>query len=118
MATMIHGQRSAGGLLIVAGRRPSFAMQPDPELPGGSRIAIGIRRAVTALQPDLMRQVPFRPGQEELRIEGKAAVRIGVELHHPAVEPALVELRVDRAVERVGEVDAPAVAADLDHLWS
>ena len=27
-----------------------------------------------------------------------------------------IELRIDRAVERVGEIDPPAVAADLDHL--
>ena len=39
-----------------------------------------------------------------------------VELHHPAVDAVGIELRVDGAVERVGEIDAPAVAADLDHL--
>src|SRR5215469_6967917 len=102
MATTTHGQVSA--LLIGAELRPSLAMRFGPNRGGrgDSRIAIRIRRAVAALQPDLMRQVPFRPGQKELRIEGNAAVRIGVELHHPAIEPALVELRIDGAVERVG----------------
>ena len=41
---------------------------------------------------------------------------LGVELHHPAVEAVVIELRVDRAVERVGEIDALPVAADLHHL--
>src|ERR1051326_5646877 len=63
-----------------------------------------------------MRQLSLGPIDEEFGIEGDAALGLGVELHHPAVEAALVELRVDRAVERIGEVDAPAVAADLDHL--
>src|SRR5262249_19834175 len=75
-----------------------------------SRITEGIRRAVAALQPHLMRQLSLRPFDEELGIEGDAAFGLGVELHHPAVEPSLVELRVDRAVKRVGEIDALAVA--------
>ena len=58
----------------------------------------------------------LRPVDEELRVEGDAAIRAGVELHHPAVDALGIELRVDGAIERVGEVDALAVAADLDHL--
>src|SRR5262245_18796538 len=84
--------------------------------PHGLRIAVRIRRAVAALQPHLMRELTLRPGDKELRVEGNAARRIDVELDHPAVETALVELRVDRAVERIGEIDPLAVAADLDHL--
>src|SRR5947209_17270273 len=64
-----------------------------------------------------MRQPALGPIEEEFGIEGETALGLGVELHHPAVEAALVELWVDRAVERVGEIDAPPVAADLDHLW-
>ena len=39
-----------------------------------------------------------------------------VELDHPAVDALGVELRVPGGVQRVGQVDALAVAADLDHL--
>ena len=39
-----------------------------------------------------------------------------VDLGHPAADAVRVELVVPRRVERVGEVDALAVAADLDHL--
>src|SRR5260370_8188654 len=65
---------------------------------------------------NLVRQMPLRPVEEEFRIDGDAAARLGVEFNHPAVEAAFVELRVDCAVERVGEIDALPVAADLDHL--
>src|SRR5215831_15912235 len=82
-----------------------------------SRIAIGIRRAVAALQPHLVRSVPFRPIDEELGIERDTSRGPGVELDHPAVDPLRIELRIDRAVERVGEINAPAVATDLHHLW-
>src|SRR5581483_4266221 len=81
-----------------------------------SREAIGVRRTVAALEPDLMRSMALRPVDEEIRVEGDAAAWIHVELHHPAVDAFGVELRIDRAVERVGEIDALAVAADLDHL--
>jgi hypothetical protein len=53
---------------------------------------------------------------EEFGIEGAAAIGAGIELHHPAVDAFRIELRIDRAVERVGEIDALAVAADLNHL--
>ena len=39
-----------------------------------------------------------------------------VELDHPAVDALGVELGVPGGVERVGQVDALAVARDLDHL--
>src|SRR5436309_3399200 len=81
-----------------------------------SGITIGIRGAVSALQPDLVRQPSLGPRQKKFRIEGDAAVRIGIELYHPAVEAVLIELRIDRAIERVAEIDAASVAANLDHL--
>src|SRR5262245_42306909 len=83
-----------------------------------SRIAIRSHGAVAALEPHLVGAVRSQPLDEELRIEGDAAGRIGVELHHPALDAVRIELRVDGAVERVGEIDALAVAADLHHLRS
>src|SRR5262245_20362239 len=80
------------------------------------RIAVGVRRAISALQPDLMRQLTFRPIDEEFRIECDATLALGVELDHPAVEPALVQLRIDRAIKGVGEIDASAVTTDFHHL--
>src|SRR3984885_13688482 len=81
-----------------------------------SGIAVRIGRTVAALQPDLMRSVTFGPRQEELLIERKAAVGSGIQFDHPAVNALGIELRIDRAVKRVREVDALAVAADFDHL--
>src|SRR5262249_20320851 len=83
-----------------------------------SRMAIRVGRAVPALQANLVRALPLRPVNEELRIEGNPAVRFGVELHHPPIDPFRVELLVDGPVKRIGEIDAPSVAADLDHLWA
>src|SRR5690349_23992220 len=84
--------------------------------PPRSGIAIGIRRAIAALKANLVRSLTFRPVDEEFRIEGHAAFRLDVQFHHPAVDALRVELRIDRAIERVGEIDAPPVAADFDHL--
>ena len=44
------------------------------------------------------------------------ARRVGVELGDPSANALRIELFVPRAVERIGHVDAAAVAADLDHL--
>src|SRR5690242_21771356 len=74
-----------------------------------------IRRRVPAFESHLVR-ARLAEVDEEVRVDGEAAVRGGVELHHPAGESVGVELVVPRAVERVGEVDATAVAADLYHL--
>src|SRR4029079_18781469 len=65
-----------------------------------------------------MRAVALWPGHEKARIELDTAIDAGVELHHPAVEALWIELRIDRAVERISEIDAPPVPADLDHLPS
>ena len=54
--------------------------------------------------------------REEPRVQGQTAGRVGVEPGHPCAHPVGVELVVPGAVERVGDVDPPAVAADLDHL--
>src|SRR5689334_18913341 len=65
-----------------------------------------------------MRPLPLGPIDKEFRIERHAALWLDVELHHPAVETLGVELRIDGAVERIGEIDAASVATDLDHLRS
>src|SRR5213075_496056 len=58
------------------------------------------------------------PIDKEIAVELDATLRLGIDLDHPAVDALRVELRVDRAVERIREVDAAAVAAHLDHLGS
>src|ERR1043165_8155578 len=53
---------------------------------------------------------------EEVRVDPEGPSRLGVELDHPALDPVGIELRIPARVQRVGQVDALAVAADLDHL--
>src|SRR6266849_6749033 len=65
-----------------------------------------------------MRPVAGLEGQEELGIQLEAAVRIGISLDHPTRDTFRIELRVHRPVERVREIDPPAIAAHLDHLRS
>src|SRR6266852_6605005 len=77
------------------------------------RIAIGIRRTVAAFKPHLVRPVRRRPVHEEFRIEADPAFRIGVELDHPSLDAVGIELWIDRAVQRIGEIDPSSVAADL-----
>jgi hypothetical protein len=56
--------------------------------------------------------------REEGLVHGDAAVRVCLELGHPGPDPFWVELLVPCPVQRVSEVDASAVSADLDHLWT
>jgi len=58
----------------------------------------------------------FAEVDEKLGIDHHAAFRLGVELHHPALDAFRIELSVPWSIERIGEVDAPAVAAEFDHL--
>src|SRR5215813_1876226 len=83
-----------------------------------SRITVRIRRAVATLEPHLMRAVRGRPLDEELLVKHEATVGLGVELHHPALDAIGIELRIDGAIKRIGEVDGLAVPADLHHLRS
>src|SRR5262245_61167313 len=62
--------------------------------------------------------VALRPFDEELGVERNTAAGIDIELHHPAVDALRVELWVDRAIKRVGEIYTFAVSADLHHLRS
>src|SRR4029077_8546670 len=81
-----------------------------------SRIAVGIRRAVAAFQPHLVWTMWRRPFHEESLVEGDASARLGVELYHPSLDPVGIELGVDGAIKRVGDVHALAIAADLARL--
>src|SRR4029079_11837184 len=81
-----------------------------------SRITVGIRGTVATLQADLMWALPRWPVDEEFRIERHAAAGLDVEFHHPAVDTLGVELRIDGAVERICEIDALFLAADVHTL--
>src|SRR5258707_14245325 len=90
----------------------------DSSLRLNSRVAVGVGRAVASIEPDLMRPVAHGPLDEEFRIEGDATLGLHVKLHHPAVDAIWRELRIDRAVERDGEIEPSAIEADLDHMRS
>ena len=84
-----------------------------------SRVAVGVARGVTALQPDLVNpaaaeHVSF--GEEPLVERDPAVGRAGIELGHPRADSLRVELVVPRAVQGVRHIHAPSVTADLDHL--
>src|SRR5690242_2456562 len=53
---------------------------------------------------------------EKTGIKRHSARRIDVDLGDPSANAFGIELVVERRVERVGHVDAAAVAADLEHL--
>ena len=69
------------------------------------------------------RRLPVAPGgaqavelDEKLFIELHPALWVRVNLYHPTLHTIGKELFIPRGIERVGEIDAFAVAADLDHL--
>src|ERR1700757_1810735 len=53
---------------------------------------------------------------EELFIEFHPARWMGIDLYHPTLYTVGIELLVPRGVERVGEISALTVAAELNHL--
>src|SRR5262249_54862883 len=81
-----------------------------------SRIAVGVRRTVSSFKTDLMRSMARRPVYEEILVERNAAILANVELDHPAVDTFRIELRIDGAIQGIGEIHALPVTADLDHL--
>src|SRR5262245_17664970 len=89
---------------------------PASRVPSRSRVAIRVGCGVAALQSHLVGQMTYRRLDKESPGQVASALELGVDLDHPALDPVGVELRVDRAIERIGEIDPPAVAADLDHL--
>src|SRR5690348_373351 len=96
-------------------RSPAYLVGPRP-LPG---VAVRVAGGVPTLQPGLVdpQAAEVLPIREEPRAHGESAtVQIGVELGRPGPDPVRVEDEVPRPVQRIGDVYAPAVAADLDHL--
>src|SRR5581483_1151645 len=89
----------------------------SPVMIRSSREAVRIGAGVAALEVDLVRthSVELR---ETRRIDDEAAAGTRIELCQPSVDSIGIELVVPRAVQRVGDVDALAVAADFDHLRS
>src|SRR5215218_9680119 len=83
----------------------------------GLRIAVGIGRGVTTLEPHLMRPLVAEI-EEEVRVEGHPTFGIGIELDHPALDAVGIELADPGDVHEDGEVDAAAIPADLHHLRS
>src|SRR4029077_2430409 len=81
-------------------------------------IAERFRRAVAAVEPDLMRSVSVREGYPVVPRQLKAAGRAGDSHDLGPWHAIRIELGVPRGIKRVGPVDAFAVAADLDHLWA
>jgi len=62
----------------------------------------------------MMRALSFRPIDKKLRVEGDAALGFGIEFHHPAINSLGIELRVDGAVKRIGEINPATEAAAAD----
>src|SRR5262245_24248979 len=81
-----------------------------------SREAVRIGAGIAALQVDLVRAhaVEF---QKSGAIEFDTAGRAGVDFGQPSLDAVGIELLVPRPIQRVGDVEALSVAADLDHLW-
>src|ERR1700687_3951857 len=106
---------------LLRGKRRGAASSTTPSMsaPHASlrvRITIGVRRSVAPFQPHLVGAEPVELDEESF-LEFHSALGIRIDLHYPTLYPIRIELIVPRGVERVGKVDALAVAADLDHLW-
>src|SRR5688572_15848997 len=101
------------------GPRRTWPLRRETSAPARSAVAIGVRGGVPTLQAYLVRSPPAEvlAVWEEAVVDAEPAGRgIGVDLRHPGADAVREELVVPGAVQRVGDVDAPAVAADLDHL--
>src|ERR1700691_725981 len=71
-----------------------------------SAIAVGVRRSVATLQPDLVhpQAAELLAVREKVLVDAQPAVKIRVELGHPRADTVGVELVVPCPVQRVGEV--------------
>src|SRR5262249_55408298 len=79
------------------------------------RVAIGIGGSVASFQSKLVGAHSVEL-DKKLFVEFHPAAGVGIDLHHPALYAVGIELLIPGRVKRVGEVDAFAVAADLNHL--
>src|SRR5581483_7131418 len=109
------------------GRTAGVETETDPpcrllgfrRLQASTSEAVGIAGRVTALQSRLVHPQPTKlvAVREEATVGHQTAGKdVGVEFGHPRADAPGIEHLVPRSVERVGDVDAPAVAADLHHL--
>src|SRR5262249_39642799 len=79
-----------------------------------SWIAERIRRTIPTLEPHLVRpQLP--KVHKEARLQCHPPCRVGIHPHHPTTH-LRVKLVIPATIERIGEVDAPSVAAHFHHL--
>src|SRR5207248_10671853 len=81
-----------------------------------SRVAVRVGGGVTAFQVDLVCALLER--REESSVEAQPALWSGVDERRPALDPVRVELLIPARVQRVGQVRALTVAAQLHHLWA
>src|SRR5271154_2693937 len=54
--------------------------------------------------------------QKELRVELHAALRLGIDFHHPASNSVRIKLRVPWRIKRIREISTTPVPAQLHHL--
>src|SRR5687767_5468995 len=83
--------------------------------PSYSGVAVRVRRRVATFQPDLVGAHTVCL-EEEPRVQIHAAFGSQIHLGHPTADTLRVELVIPGRIEPVGDVDALAVSADLDHL--
>src|SRR5262245_51657072 len=86
-----------------------------PQTSGG--VAVRIGRSIAALQPHLV-QTRLTCMQEEVRVQFHATSWLGIDADHPSFQQVRIELIIPGTIKTVCQVDAFAVAADLNHLWA
>src|SRR4029450_13902572 len=90
----------------------------SPSSSGSAGVAVGVAGGFAALEAGLVHPQPAEvvAVREEPGVGGQPALRPGGQLAPPGPDPARVEDVVPDGVQAVGDIDPPAVAADLDHL--
>src|SRR5262249_25110319 len=92
---------------------------PNPVLSNSNRwIAERIRRAIPAIEPDLMRSVSVGEAHPVVLRQFETTARASMRHDLNTRYAVGIKLVVPSRVERVGPVDPLAVTADLDHLWT
>src|SRR5687767_10756679 len=76
---------------------------------------VGVRGGVAPFQVNLVAS-KVSELQPEITIHLDAALRTRIYLYHPATDSFGIKLLVPRTIQGIGEVDAPAITADLHHL--
>src|SRR5207253_1432848 len=91
------------------------AQMPPARARGCSRKTIRIAGRIASFEADLMNAI-VAAFDKKVLVEFDAALRIGLKLDHPTPHAIGIKLFVPSGVERVGEINAFAVAADFNHL--